>query len=161
MLRFERPPSPPNVLFFGRRKVLALFFRPIEATVDLEKCWKINIWVLFANTCTDRRRYSREQARSTRMKYQIYPSVLVLIMSSPTYGCRKDAEREVRQFVTARLDRLQQAGHGPNRTRGHCRTFGSRMHETHGLGLVQRPKKPRELCPVLGVQVLGLCSIFS
>ena len=30
--------SPPNVSFFGRGKVLALFFRPIGATVDLEKC---------------------------------------------------------------------------------------------------------------------------
>ena len=32
-----------GVLFFGRRKVLALFFRPIGATVDLEDPWKINL----------------------------------------------------------------------------------------------------------------------
>ena len=30
--------------FFGRRKVLALFFRPIGATVDLEKGWKMTFW---------------------------------------------------------------------------------------------------------------------
>ena len=31
--------SPPNVFFFfGGGEVLALFFRPIGATVDLEKC---------------------------------------------------------------------------------------------------------------------------
>ena len=30
--------------FFGRTKVLALFFRPIGAIVDLEKCCKMSIW---------------------------------------------------------------------------------------------------------------------
>ena len=36
--RSRRRPRP-NVLFFsGEEKVLALFFRPIGATVDLEKC---------------------------------------------------------------------------------------------------------------------------
>ena len=45
MLRFERPPCPPNVFFFREKKSPRTFFRPIGATVNLEKCCKINIWL--------------------------------------------------------------------------------------------------------------------
>ena len=56
--RLGRPSrsSPPNVFFSGEEKCVHFFFRPIGATVDLEKCWKC------AFGCKNRRRYSRQRA---------------------------------------------------------------------------------------------------